>query len=47
LGGKWDSEARVRRIPTERTHELVAACEEKQIRAAEVGADTSKEPELF
>ena len=36
-----------RRLPTARTHELVAACEEKQIRAVEVGGDNSKEPELF
>jgi hypothetical protein len=47
LGGKWDSDARVWRMPAERTHELVTACEEKGIRASEVGADKSKELELF
>jgi hypothetical protein len=47
FGGKWDSAARVWRMPADRTHELVAACEENQIRAAEVGADRSKELELF
>jgi hypothetical protein len=47
LGGKWDSDARVWRMPAARTHELLEACEEKQIRVAEVGADNSKEPGLF
>jgi recombination protein RecT len=43
LGGKWDSDARVWRMPAGRTHELLAVCDEKQIRAAEVGADKPKE----
>lgn len=47
LGGKWDGEARVWRMPAARTHELLAACEEKRIRAAEVCGDKSKETELF
>jgi len=34
-------------MPAARTHELLAACEEKQIRAAEAGADNSNEPGLF
>jgi hypothetical protein len=46
LGGKWDSAARVWRMPAARTAELVAACEEKQILVADVGADKSKELEL-
>lgn len=47
LGGKWDSDARVWRIPAVRTHELVALCEERHIRAVEVGADKPSEPSLF
>jgi recombination protein RecT len=47
LGGKWHGDARVWRMPAARTHELLEACEEKCIRAAEVGADNSKEPGLF
>jgi hypothetical protein len=34
-------------MPAARTHELPAACEEKQIRAAAVGADNFNEPGLF
>jgi hypothetical protein len=34
-------------MPVARTREIVAVCKEKQIRAAEVGADRSKELELF
>jgi recombination protein RecT len=45
LGGKWDKDARVWRIPAARTHELVAACEEKQICAEEVSP--SKQGELL
>jgi hypothetical protein len=33
LGGKWDGDARVWRMPATRTGELVAVCEEMQIRA--------------
>lgn len=47
LGGKWDGDARVWTMPAERTHELVAACEEKGIRASEVCGEKSQEPELF
>ena len=39
LGARWDGNARVWRIPAARTDELVKVCEEKQIRAVEVGAD--------
>jgi hypothetical protein len=45
LGG--DSDARVWTMPAARTHELLAACEEKQIRAAEVGADNFNEQGSF
>jgi hypothetical protein len=45
LGG--DSDARVWTMPAARTHELLAGCEEQQIRGAEVGADNSNEPGLF
>jgi recombination protein RecT len=38
LGGKWDSDARVWRMPAARTDELLAVCQEKRIPAAEVGA---------
>lgn len=48
LGGKWDSDARVWRMPASRVAELVIACEEKRIRAAEVlRAEKSKGRELF
>jgi recombination protein RecT len=47
LGGKWDGDASVWRMPAQRTHELVATCEGKGIRASEVGTDTAKEPGLF
>jgi recombination protein RecT len=47
IGAKWDDDACVWTMPAARTHELVAACEEKQIPVAEVGDDKSKEPELF
>src|SRR5262249_35417470 len=47
LGGKWDGDARVWRMPAARTHELVTVCEEKQIPIAEVGGTEAKEPELF
>lgn len=47
LGAKWDSDARVWRMPAARSYELVAACKEKGIHAVEVGADKSKEPGLF
>ena len=48
LGGKWDSDARVWRIPASRVAELVIACEEKRIPAAEVCCTKkSKELELF
>jgi recombination protein RecT len=39
LGGKWDSDARVWRMPAARTDELVAVCQEKQIHAVEVAAE--------
>jgi recombination protein RecT len=38
VGAKWDSDARVWRMPAARTDELLAVCQEKQIPAAEVGA---------
>jgi recombination protein RecT len=47
LGAKWDSDARVWRMPAVRTHELVKACEEKEIRAVETNADGSKQAGLF
>jgi recombination protein RecT len=47
IGGRWDGNARVWTIPAARTHELLSVCEEKGIQAEEVGADKSKEPELF
>jgi hypothetical protein len=47
LGAKWDSEARVWRMPAARTHELLEACGKKEICVTEVGGDKSKEPELF
>lgn len=43
LGGKWDGNARVWRMPAARTDELVELCEKKQIPAVEVGADKPKE----
>lgn len=46
FGGKWDSAARVWRMPATNTHELVAVCEQKQIRAVEVDADESETTEL-
>jgi len=36
LGAKWDSSARVWRMPAVRTHELVTLCEKKNIHAEEV-----------
>jgi recombination protein RecT len=47
LGARWYPEAREWRMPAARTHELLEACEEKQISVAEVGGGRSKEPELF
>jgi len=47
IGAKWDGDARVWTMPAGRTHELLEACEEKQISIAEVGGDKPKEPGLF
>lgn len=47
LGAKWHPDPREWRMPAARTHELVEACEEKQISLAEVARDKSKEPGLF
>lgn len=48
LGGKWDGDARVWRMPASRIAELVIACEEKRIAAAKVScAEKSKGMELF
>ena len=47
LGGKWDGDARVWRMPAVRTHELVESCQEKGIRAVETTADRPKEEGLF
>jgi hypothetical protein len=47
LGGKWDSEARVWRIPAARTRELTVVCKEKQIHAAEVCGGETKGPDRF
>ena len=47
LGAKWDSDARVWRMPAVRTQELVETCEEKGIRAVETTADETKEAGLF
>jgi recombination protein RecT len=47
LGAKWDGDARVWRMPAARTHELVDACEEMEIRAVEANADGSKQAGLF
>ncbi|MCU1316966.1 MAG: RecT protein [Candidatus Acidoferrum typicum] len=47
LGAKWYPEPREWRMPAARTHELLEACEEKQIPIAEVAAEKSKAPELF
>jgi recombination protein RecT len=43
IGAKWDGNARVWRMPAARTDELVKACEGKQIRAVEVGAEKRNE----
>ena len=45
LGAKWDSDARVWRMPGARTDELVAECEKKQITAVEIGTGKPKETE--
>jgi hypothetical protein len=45
VGGKWDKQARVWNMPAARTHELLAVCDEKGIRTAEVSSD--KPGELF
>jgi len=47
LGARWYPEPREWRMPAVRTHELLEACEEKQISVAEVGADKLTESNLF
>jgi recombination protein RecT len=47
LGGKWDSDARVWRIPAARTHELAELCEEKGVGVVETTPDDSKQAGLF
>jgi recombination protein RecT len=39
LGAKWDSDARVWRMPAVRTHELTEACDKMLIHATEVGSE--------